>query len=174
MKLDRKNKTLLLGAVIVLYICYKYAISNTLFYYSEYGALKEKLTQNNISPSHLTQLKKKEFELDRLLSKYSVGNGNFQNSLLTHINKNCRKYNLRVVGFEEPYIFTNYNITSSTYQFTVEGSFNGSLLLLNSIENASTFGVIQHVDFNKKRNYKNNSETVFTTFLLQVNDQDQR
>jgi len=68
MKLNRKNKFLLVGFIAALYICYKFAIANTLHYYQEYTAKKELTSAGYNTPELAVQLKQKEKQLDILLN----------------------------------------------------------------------------------------------------------
>lgn len=168
MKLNRKNKFLLLGFVAAFYICYRFAIANTVHYYQEYTSKKELVTTGYNTPELAVQLHQKEKQLDELLSKYNISpSESFQNDLLKQLNFYSAKYSLKITDFKEPHIITENGFITSSYVFSLKGSFNGCLALLNKIENNPSLGTIKHIDFEKKRNYKSNSDELFVEVILQ-------
>ena len=168
MKLNRKNKFLLLGFIIALYICYAFAISNTLEIYKEFQTKNDILIHNNSTLELVNQLLQKEMQLDKLLAKHHVKTSeSYQNDLLKQLNFYSAKYNLKVIDFKEPHIIIEKNTTTSSYIFSLQGSFNGSIALLNKLENNPALGTIKHINFNKKRNYKSNLDELFVEVVLE-------
>ncbi len=171
MKLNRKNKLLLLGLIVMLYICYAFAFSNTIGYYTEYRA-KNELAENAVNtPALLQQLTIREKQLDTILNQYSIAEGeSFQNELLKKITSLSSRYNLKITDFKEPHIFISNDIKTSSYIFTLEGSYNGMLLLINDVENDITLGAVKHISFIKHRNYRNNTDYLTGEIILQKNE----
>lgn len=168
MKLNRKNKLLLLGFIIALYICYAFAISNTLDVYKEFTIKNEVLIHNKSTPELANQLLQKEKQLDKLLVEHHVKNSeSYQNDLLKQLNFYSTKYNLKVIDFKEPHTIIEKNATTSSYIFSLQGSFNGSIALLNKLENNTALGTIKHINFTKKRNYKSNLDELFVEVVLE-------
>jgi hypothetical protein len=166
MKLNKKNKLLLLGFVIAIYICYSFAISNTITYYNEYQSKKEITDNLDITPDLLGKLHQKEKQLDQFLSKYNVSES-YQSDLLKHLTTYSNQSNLKIIDFKEPHIIKENNATTSSYIFSIQGGFNGCLLLINKIENNPALGEIKHIQFLKKRNYKSNLDELFVEVVLQ-------
>lgn len=171
MGLNRKNKILVAGLLFIAILCYKFAISNTLAYYKEFKSNQE-LAKNNINDmAILENMVKKEKQLDRALEDYSTSvDASFQNSLLKQITTLSRKYNLKITDFKEPHTFADKTSKKVSYLFSLEGSFNSILLLINQLENNASLGIIKHVHFEKKRNYKNNTDYLTAEVLLQKNE----
>ncbi|WP_281336001.1 general secretion pathway protein [Flavobacterium eburneipallidum] len=170
MRLNRKNKGLLFGFLIALYICYSFAISNTISYYKEYQSKSEMISENNSSPKLANQLRQKEKQLDVMLSRYNIKTSeSFQNDLLKQLTAYGDSYHLKIIDFKEPHSITDKGFTTTSYIFSLEGSFNGCLALLNKIENNPTLGSIKHLNFTKKRNYKTNIDQLFLEVILQKN-----
>lgn len=168
MLLNKKNKLLLLGFILSLHICYSFAFSNTLSYYKEYKAKIDSLINLDNTTTDLPQLQSKEKQLDLLLTKNKLsGNDFFQNELLKSINSNAIKYQLKIIDFKEPHSFTENNQIIVSYPFTLKGSYNGTMALLNSMENNRTFGIIKHLNFIKKKNYKTNVDELLTEIILE-------
>lgn len=170
MTLNRKNKILILGFLLALYICYSSAISNTIKYYNEYCAKSILITENNNSPKLAFQLGQKEKQLDLVLSQYNIKTSeSFQNDLLKQLNNYSDTFHLKIIDFKEPHSITQKQFITTSYIFSVEGSFNGCISLLNKIENNPNLGSIKHLNFIKKRNFKTNTDQLFAEVILQKN-----
>ncbi|MHC0443586.1 hypothetical protein ACWA1B_22930, partial [Flavobacterium sp. 3-210] len=67
----------------VLYICYSFAISNTIQYYQEYKNKQEEIVADSDMPKLVAQLVQKEKQLDQILSNYDIKiSDSYQNDLL--------------------------------------------------------------------------------------------
>lgn len=171
MKLNLKNKVTLLGICLVIYICYSFAFSKTIEYYTRYKEDKKIIESAANSVAALQELLAKEKQLDTLLSQYSVNeNQSTQNILLEQITMLAAKHNLKITDFREPHVITEQSSKTTSYLFSVEGGYNATLLLLNALENNITVGSIKHVSFIKKRNYKTNTDYLTCTIIVQKNE----
>lgn len=170
MKLNKKNKLLLVGFVIVLYVCYSFAISNTINYYKEYKIKQEEIAADSNMPKLVGQLIQKEKQLDQVLSQYDVNiSESFQNDLLKQLTSYSDSYKLKIVDFQEPHTISQKGFTTTSYIFSLEGSFNGCLSVLNKVENNPALGNIKHLNFVKKKNYKTNTDQLFVEVIMQKN-----
>lgn len=170
MKLNRKNKLLVIGFLVVLYICYSFAISNTLNYYNEYKNKQQEIAEDSDMPKLVAQLVQKEKQLDQVLSNYDVKiSESFQNDLLKQLTAYSDTFHLKIVDFKEPHIISQKGFITTSYTFSLEGSFNGCLALLNKVENNPMLGNIKHLNFIKKRNYKTNTDQLFVEVIMQKN-----
>ncbi|WP_281228745.1 general secretion pathway protein [Flavobacterium aquiphilum] len=170
MNLNRKNKLLIIGFCGVLYICYSFAISNTIQYYSEYKNKQEEITADSNMPKLVAQLVQKEKQLDKMLSNYDESiTESFQNDLLKQLTSYSNSYHLKIVDFKEPHMISQKGFTTTSYEFSLEGTFNGCLAALNKVENNPMLGSIKHLSFIKKRNYKTNADQLFVEVIIQKN-----
>lgn len=170
MRLDRKNKLLLFGFLFALYICYTFAISNTIASYKEYHFKSEMIAENHNAPNLAYQSRQKEKQLDAILSRYKINaSESFQSDLLKQLTAYSDSYNLKIIDFKEPHIIAKGDFATTSYIFSLEGSFNGCLALLNKMENNPSLGSIRHLNFAKKRNYKTNVDQLFVEIILQKN-----
>ncbi|WP_406845503.1 hypothetical protein [Flavobacterium soyae] len=170
MKLNKKNKLLVIGFFIVLYICYSFAISNTINYYTEYKDKEREIAQDSDMPKLVAQMVQKEKQLDQILDNYDVNiSESFQNDLLKQLTSYSDSYHLKIVDFKEPHIISQKGFTVTSYTFSLEGSFNGCLAVLNKVENNPMLGNIKHLNFIKKRNYKTNTDQLFVEVIMQKN-----
>jgi len=169
MKLNKKNKILLIVIIVSFILIYKLAISKTVHYFSLLDSLNEKIensvVQNNASNSLVIKNKKLDVILDKL--NYNSEIKNHQNNLLKVINDNALKYNLTVVAFEEPKIIVDEKSKTTHYYFKIRGEYNKTLLLINYLENNATFGKIKHFYTVKQTNYKENKKYITTEIILE-------
>lgn len=170
MKLNRKNKLLLLGFVLILYICYSFAISNTLMYYNEYKKKEQQIINDSNLPNLANQLIQKEKQLDQVLDLNEINvSDSFQNDLLKQLSSYSNNYHLKITDFQEPHSINQKGFITTSYIFSLEGSFNGCLALLNQIENNPKLGAIKHLSFIRKKNYKTNTDQLFVEVIMQTN-----
>jgi len=171
MKLNKKNRVLLLGFCIVLYICYAFAFSNTWEYYDQYTTQRELTNTSLNDPAYLQSLLQKEKQLDKVLSQYSnTTNASFQNELLRQLSILSSRDMLKIVDFKEPHTFVEKNIRTNSYVFSLQGSFNGILLLINSLENNPSLGYIKNITFTKKKNYRTGEDYLAAEVILQKSE----
>ena len=170
MKLNNKNKLLLAGFLLICYLCYSFAISNTINYYKEYKKKQEEITADSNMPKLVGQLTWKEKQLDQVLADYDIDvSESFQNDLLKQLTTYSDNYHLKIVDFQEPHTVSQKGFTTTSYIFSLEGSFNGCLALLNKIENNPALGTVRHLNFIKKKNYKTNMDQLFVEVIMQKN-----
>lgn len=167
MKLNRKNKLLILGLILSLYLCYSLAIDKTIEYYKQYKDQKELISTTNNNPKLLFNLLLKEKQIDQWLSKNDYVSTAYQNELLKELNAYCSLHNLKIVDFKEPHKVIEKKSEINNYSFSVEGSFNTVLGLINKIENNPGLGFIKHLSTEKIMNYKSNEEYILTSLILQ-------
>lgn len=168
MKLSKRNKLLVAGSIVALYLCYTFAISNTIIYYQKYKGQKEIINLNSSNPALYKKLHTKNRQLDTQLNNYlSRSDSSFQNELLSHLTALSEKHNLTILDFQEPHSALVNDLRVKSYRFSLQGSFNEILLALNTIENNPVLGYVQHISFLKKKNYKNNTYFLTAEVLLQ-------
>lgn len=170
MRLNNKNKILILGLLLTIVLVYQFAIKNTFEYYSLYNELKSKSNSIEKFNQQEFQLINKEKNLSNLLEKYNIGNNdnfNTQNYLLQHLNKQVNNLNLKIVSFDEPKTIEKDNKSITHFTFSISGNFNNTLKLINSIDNNPLIGNIIHTNTTKKMNFKANKEDIITTIFIE-------
>ena len=162
-----KNKLLVGGFVILLFLCYKFAIANTFALKSEHSKLskEQKIFEN--TPKQIAILKKKEQYYDSLLTKYKIGGTSLQNNLLNTVTSFSKDHNLKVVAFSEPHVFSEKSLIINTYSFTVEGHFNNILQLIYTLEQHTKYGEVISVSYEKKKNYRTGKSYLQAKIVLQ-------
>lgn len=166
MKLNKKNKFLLLGFLALLYFCYSLAISKTIQYYKQYKSQQE-IVSSIDNPKLLAALTKKEKQLDQWILENNSTDYSFQNELLKQLNRYCVTNNLKIVDFKEPHQFSEMGTITSSYSFSIEGDFNSVLKVINKIENNPSLGIVKYISSIKKLNYKTNENYLVTEVILE-------
>ena len=169
MKLNNKNKLLILTSIILILIAYKVAISKTIFYYESYNTVSQQLINSEEEQKTLGFLYAKNKKLDTILkSNHSEKkSGNHQNYLLKIISSLCENHKVKITNFEEPEILKAEKGKITHYKFSVEGNFNTVLLFLNQLETKPFIGKIKHFSTEKKMDYKKNSVEIISTIVLE-------
>lgn len=170
MKLNKKNKLLLLGCAIAIYGAYTFAISKTLAYYRQYKLQSEQVGTTTYNPQLLAGLVIKEKQIDEWLKTNNPSASSYQNELLKQLHIYCEKFNLKIVDFKEPHQFQDKASVTLNYIFSLEGSFNGVLKTIHKIENNPALGTIKHIAVVKKLNYKTNSNYIVTDIIITRNE----
>jgi len=149
-----KNTLLIIGFILALIICYKFAFSKTVDIRNEYITLmqQEELLKN--TPKQLSLLKQKQHYYDSLLVKYQLKEGSLQNNLLKTINKFADSTNIKVIDFLEPHTIQKNNLEIRTYQFSLEGDYKNTIKLIYKLEQETKFGEIINLEFQRKNNFK--------------------
>jgi len=154
MKLNKKNKILLTGVLIMLVISYKLAIQNTIELASTYNSNLDRKELIKDIPKQLALLSQKEQYLDSQLNSLNIDNSSLQNSLLKFLNKESEKNKVKIIEFNSPHIFRTELQSSETYIFNLEGTYTNVLKIVHALENNGSFGAISHLELEKKKDYR--------------------
>ncbi len=167
MKIDTKNKLLLLGIAILLFASYSLAINKTLMLRTEAKRLANQVEQFKDIPKKLSILSQKETYYDSILGKMDLVDTSIQNNLLRTINQEANKHQIQVMDFNQPHIFQMGDNNLHTFSFKLSGNYTDMLKVIHTIEQKGNFGEIMHVDFSKKKNYRTNKYHLGATVFLQ-------
>ncbi|WP_418637453.1 hypothetical protein [Winogradskyella sp.] len=167
MEAKLKNKLLVLGVLLALFIVYRFAITNTIEAQKTVRELnQEKGLLKNIS-NKISNLKEKEAQLDAVLKKKNISiNNSFQQTLLQNLSSFAKQNNLQIIAFNEPHIFNSRITELHTYSFEIKGNFNSLLKMVNHLENLQ-LGQLISIKFEKKKNFKTNIIDLSCKVLLQ-------
>jgi len=163
MKLNKKNKALIISSIIVFYIIYLMAIKKTIYYKSKAYELTDKNDIEQITEKKEYELMIKNKKLESILSRFNYTDNNFENYLLQFTSIKADSLGLSISNFQEP--VTTNNITH--YTLTLLGDFNKILYLINTIDNNPILGNIIHVNTEKKINYKTQREDIITSITIE-------
>ncbi|WP_046758575.1 hypothetical protein [Kordia jejudonensis] len=162
-----KNRLLVGGFIVLLFICYKFAVANTIALKQEYDKLSTQEALFNNIPKQIAILKKKEQYYDSLLTAYKIGGTSIQNNILNTVTSFSNKHNLKITSFSEPHTILEKSLRTNTYTFTVQGHFNSILQLIYTLEQKTKYGEVISVSYEKKKNYRTGTSYLQATILLQ-------
>ena len=154
MKLDTKNKYFIVGFTLMCILCYKMGLEKTYIlanrYYDNIVLQESKITL----PEQMTELNAREKLLNQRLKNLNLGELSDQNRLLKILSKNVEKNQLKIIEFGSPHLVTEEKETVETFILKLEGGYHGILKTLYALETHKGLGIISHVAFQKKRNYR--------------------
>jgi hypothetical protein len=168
MKINKKNKLLILGFFFGLIVTYYLGFSKTLHYYNAYQKNNALLNENEKNPEIIKILLEKDRQLDKALEKYHFeGETSFQNILLKNLNLSLSNKNIKIINFKEEHVFKENGVATLSYFFTLEGTFNTILKTISEIENKPYLGTVKHIAVNKKFNYKKEAFYLHVDVIIQ-------
>jgi len=166
MKLNKKNKILIGAFLIMLVLCYKLALENTLKLHHSYGDnLKKKELLSNI-PAQLAQLSQKEQYYTKQLSELHIDNSSMQNNLLKFLNLHTAKNKVQIIDFNAPHNYESEEHTINTFAFYLQGNYEGILKTIYALEQQKGFGEISHIQFEKQKNHRTKKTYLQARILL--------
>jgi hypothetical protein len=117
-------------------------------------------------PMEIAKLTQKEKYLDNQFAKLNLSSSAFQTDLLKFLNEQTTENRINTLNFGAPHLISTTEFTIKTHEFTLEGSFNGILRTLNTVEGKSSFGAISHVQFEKQLDFKTRKSILQATVHL--------
>lgn len=167
MTLDKRNKGLLGGILLLLVASYYLAIDKTFALRSQYNGLSKEVGQFSNLPQKLGLLEQQEAYFDSILTSMDIKDTSFQNTLLRALNQEAEKQKVQVMDFNRPHIYTEADTQYETYQFALRGSYTQMLRVLHALEQKGNYGELAHVNFEKKKDYRSQKEYLEATVYLQ-------
>ncbi|WP_378185619.1 hypothetical protein ACE939_10955 [Aquimarina sp. W85] len=160
---------LILGLLLAYVLAYQFAISNTVALYTDNKMLNNDLQLAQESNVKYTTLKKKEQELNSILTTNNIDEHAIQNSLLKTLNYISKDIKFNIQKFEEPHSHqdTETKEVTTTYNFTLEGDYSSLIQVVYLLEQSYSFGNIAHINFTKIKDYRTNKSSLHCKILLQ-------
>lgn len=151
----KKNKLLLAGTVLLLFIVYSFAVKKTVLLRSECKEMEATLEMAADAPVKAAMVQKKLDEMNALLGKEREEHGeNTQEDLLGTVTGYCQKNNILLKEFPKALINKEKDFIVETNVFTVEGSFAKLLELVYLLEQKSKIGKVASVQFKTRTDVK--------------------
>lgn len=151
-----KNILLVLGFFLFMLIAYKLAFSKTVDLKNRINTSKAKIESLENITNIAINLEQREQFVDSILSLNNMKGNSVQNNLLEFLNSRSEIGNFFISDFNEPHTFSEDGATTTSYRFTLEGSYDAIEQVLYSLEQEYNFGRIAHVHFEKKKDYRKN------------------
>ncbi|MDA9316479.1 hypothetical protein N9Q58_01030 [Polaribacter sp.] len=167
----QKNKVLLVSFLLILVLSYVFSIRKTVELKSKLVNLsndKKILLRANKT---ITSLQQENDYLDSVLRQKDIYFENsFQQTLLKKLNDFSKRTSMDIISFKQPHIYSNKTTVLMSYEFQVKGNFKSLLQLTNTLERQQ-LGELISVNFDKKRNYRNNRDELTGLFYIQKRNQ---
>ncbi|MEO5644585.1 MAG: hypothetical protein ABIQ40_08600 [Bacteroidia bacterium] len=161
----RKNQLLVLGAVVLFWLVYTFAIRNTIELGMQCAVMQAQLDSSAGAPKKLMQLKQELLKLEN-----NTGNadttGSLHERLLGIVTNYCHENNLLLRDFASPIRYHQQEWLVETHPLTVEGSYVALLKLVQKLGQEKT-GKVVSVDFHSKRDNKTQVLSLTVTIYVQ-------
>lgn len=167
MKLDNRNKVLIIGCLVLLFATYELALSKTMAVQKEHGDLKSKSIQAEDIPLQLALLAQKERYYDSIMQQIDIGDTSVQNNLLRTINEQAKIRNVKVMDFNPPHTHILTDHKQLTHSIILNGGYTDILQVVHTLEQKGSFGDIVHMDFEKKKDYRKRKSFLEATVFVQ-------
>ncbi|MEX0274115.1 MAG: hypothetical protein AB3N16_07040 [Flavobacteriaceae bacterium] len=168
MQLDKKNKLLLVGVLLLAFASYKLALEKTLMLKNETQRLTTQVEQFKDVPNKLAMLNQKNDHFDSVLGGMDMVDTSVQNNLLRTLNQESSRHKVSVIDFNKPHVYQLGDNELNTYSFKIQGDFVNVLKVLHLLENKGNFGEIIHVGLEKKKDYRTKVQRLEAEVLLQM------
>ena len=167
MRLDNRNKFLLGGFLLMLFLGHHLAFKKTMTLKEEYVANAEKQQLARHVPQELSMLAQKEKYLDAQFKALNLGASSLQNDLLKFLNGVSTANNVKVIEFRLPHGFREKDALVKTHIFNLEGGFTDILKVVHALEKQGSFGTISHAAFEKKEDHRNGKSSLQALIFLE-------
>ncbi|MEM9144204.1 MAG: hypothetical protein AAGA86_14535 [Bacteroidota bacterium] len=167
MKINRNNKFLFLGILLLLFLSYTLAIDKTLALKVESQKLEAQLAPFKDMPKKRSLLHQKEKYYDSILEKMDLMDTSVQNNLLRILNEEAAKAGVKIMDFNQPHITQRGENELYTFRFHLGGNYVDLLKVIHTVEQKGNFGEIIHIDFEKKKNYRTGKYGLEAMVLVQ-------
>lgn len=149
-----KNIILVIGFILSVVIAYNLAFSKTFALRERINKLEMKTKSLGNTAIIAANLEQREQFVDSILSLNNMKGNSVQNNLLDFLNSKSESGDFTISDFTEPHTFSLDGATTTSYQFKLEGTYDGIENMLYSLEQEYNFGKISHVHFEKKKDYR--------------------
>jgi hypothetical protein len=160
----QKNKLLLIGAILILWCVYAFAIRNTLDARSQCKMFQQQIDSAADAPSRLEHLQEELQQLETITGNNDTANS-LHERLLEIVTNYCQENNITLRDFASPICYSQAEWLVETHSITVEGNFIALLKLVRKLEEEKT-GKVVSVDFQSKRD--NKTQTLSLSVIIYV------
>lgn len=166
MKINRKNKLLAFGIIVLLLLSYTLAMKKTITLKQKSNQLRYQAKQSNDLPKKLEILKDKNRYYDSIIGTMDINDSSLQNNLIRLINTEAKKHQVKVMDFNQPHQYQTGESNEFTYRFELSGNFSNILKVVYEIEINGVFGEIVHLNFEIKKDYKTSENYLIASILI--------
>lgn len=154
MKLDKRNKLLAGGLLLLLVLSYYLALDKTLVLRRTSQELSSEAAQFSDISGKLAVLQQKQRHYDSLLVQMNMDDSSLQNNLLKQLNRQAALHDIKVMDFNPAHTHESEGTRFDTYSFDLRGNYTDILKVLYDLEQKGNYGEIVHLAFEKKKDYR--------------------
>lgn len=163
---DKKNKLLLAGVVVLLWLVYTFAISNTLEARIVCVQQQARLDSAQGAPDQLLQLETELAKFASLTGEQNDTVRDMHEHVLNFVTVYCNEHTLELREFNRPVRYRQQEWTVETHPFIVEGSYIEIVQLLHALE-LSGNGRVVSADLHTKTDTKTKVKSLLATIYIQ-------
>lgn len=163
----QKNRALLGGILLLLFVAYQFAFKQTIALGYELSSLSKKKENALLIQDTIQLLNQENMYLDSILRSVNLSaDRSFEQLFLEKIDALRDKYKVKLLSIEEPHYYRTEEATIETFQLELTGSFRNLMLFSSALEK-SRLGTFSSVDFSKKKNLRTRKTEIICTIILQ-------
>jgi len=163
----QKNKYLLIGFVLFLFLSYFMAISDTLAEWSAYGKLEKQASRLDETPQQLRGLQMKLKGLNYLIENKQRSHDGVHASLLNVITTYCDENSILLREYPGSRENIQNDLVIETNIFEVQGSYLKLLNLVYLLEQKQRIGKVASVKFQSKKDMQSKQQILTVTMYVQ-------
>lgn len=163
----QKNKILLVGALLLLIVCYIFAIGETVNLYGNNSKTTQKLESLKNAPQQIAGLNKRLNFLNSRVKQYVREDDFEQDDILVSVSDFCKRNRLKIIEFPKSTLKQKDDIVIETFNFTVEGNFTNLVKLIYDIEVVQKIGRVASLDFETQVDRRTKVKRLTVNIFLQ-------
>lgn len=163
----RKNKLLLLGTVVILFLIYTLSINKTIRAYSDYNVAEAKMQLAKNAPQQVKELKRQLLQMESMIGKKETSGQDLVQSLLELVTNYCQNNHAVLREFPEATTTSKEDLLINTNPIVVEGSFSELVKLVYLLEQKANLGKIASVKYALVKDRKSKEMALTATIYIQ-------
>jgi hypothetical protein len=163
----KKNKILLIGGLLLIFMLYELTIKKTIAAYKECEEMNQKLESATNAPFTAAQLQKELVQMDTKIGNQDKNKQDQAQALLELVTNYCQDNQAILREFPEPVEVNNGDLLIRTTPFSVEGDFSTLLKLVYMLEQKVALGKIASVHYVVKKDLKTKIPALIATIYIQ-------
>ena len=167
MTYKKKNRLLIVVAILLVFISYNFAIKKTLVAKNDYSVAEEQIALASNAPMLAAQLEKELIQMNDKIGADSLKGKNPGQKLLELVTDYCQTNQAVLREFPEATVTEQEKLTVETNLFIVEGNFSTLINLVYLLEQKSKLGKVASVHYQLKKDLKSKQMVLVATTYLQ-------
>lgn len=138
---------LIAASVLMFYVAYQYAFSNSIKTYQQVSALEEELTLLKTAPQRINHLQQELGEVNAIIGEQSMAEIQFHDNLIDVVTAFCDRKKVKMTSIGDVAISQQGEVSILTTQVGITGSFSRLTQLIYEMETQEHLGKISSVNY---------------------------